>query len=448
MRVAARDDPRSHPQAFYSMAPENTPQNTRQVTRHLSAAWGRPSIAMPQGGTQDLRDALDQAGDDFDGRVAVAFLGTQHAGKTVLCALLKDAAAKHLLRHTNGRYLGMATDGSGRINRITDALYDGRFPEKTAQGEAVPLTVEITSPENGTNLSLIFHDMAGEEYDDLLVGEMPAEDRVRQILDTRKDGDRAYGLMTHLIFAKIYVVVIDCSTAELWGSSESYVKDAIRSIYHIKKFNRDLYRDKIPADMAVVFTKHDGRPEDELADQLANSLPELDAAMKKYVGGDIKWFRSRLACAKMDRKEVERMLADKHKAKLAVSEDAVRNLRNAIGKVVQRLEAAQSDLKTATSRLDGAKGSGDPAKIKSAQSAHVKSTRRYEEAERTKSDLEDELNRALSESERIRSADSMSHGSGNGGALQRPDKPLSYNTDEYLDMIGWLIKMANRATGH
>lgn len=403
---------------------------------------------MPSGEVQDTQGALDRARDDFDGRVAVAFLGPWHAGKTVLCALLKDAAAKHLMRHTNGRYLGMATDGSGRINKITDALYDGRFPEKTAQGEAVPLTVEITSPKNGTNLTLIFHDMAGEEYDDLLVGEMSAEDRVRHIVHTRKDGDRTYGLMTHLIFAKIYVVVIDCSTVKSWGSSESYVKDAIRSIHDIKKFNHDLYRNKIPADVAVVFTKHDGRPDDEDVDQLAEHLPELDAAMKKYVGGDVKWFKSRLACVKMDRKEVEKMLTERHEARLAASEATVRDSQSTLDKAVRRLEAAKSHLDAATSSFDEAKGSGDAARIKSAQSAHSKARRSYEEAERTRSDLEDDLSRARSKAASIRSADPTSHGGGDEGALQRPAQPLSYNTDEYLDMIAWLIKMANRATGH
>lgn len=404
---------------------------------------------MPPGGTQDLRDTLDQARDDFDGRVAVAFLGTRHAGKTVLCALLKDAAAKHLMRHTNGRYLGMATDGSERINRITDALYDGRFPEKTVQGEAVPLTVEISSPRNGTDLSLIFHDMAGEEYDSLLVREMPAEDRVRQIVSTPRADGAAYGLMTHLIFAKIYVVVVDCSTSESWGSSESYVKDAIRSIYGVKKLNRDLYRDKIPADMAVVFTKHDMRPEDEDADRLAERLPELEAAMKKYVDGDVKWFRSRLACDKMDREEAERMREDKRKARLEEAEIVVRDCQIAFDKATRQLEAAKGRLKAAASSLDEATGSGDAARIKSAQSAHGKARRSYEEAEITRSDLEDRLNRARSGAEALRSPDPESDGDGGGeDEQQRPAKPLSYNVDEYLDMIAWLIKMANRATGH
>lgn len=397
---------------------------------------------------QDLRGALDRARYDFNGRVAVAFLGAHHAGKTVLCALLKDASGKRLMRHTNGRYLGMATDGSVRINRIMRALYSGSFPEKTAQCEAVPLTVEITSPENSTNLSLIFHDMAGEECDDLLVGEMPAKDRVRRILDTLKDGGGEYGLMTHLIFAQIYVAVIDCSTAESWERSESYVKDAIRSIYDIKKFDRNLYKNKIPADMAVVFTKHDGRPEDETAGQLAERLPELGAAMKKYIGGDVTWFRSRLACAKTDRKEAEGMFTEGQDARPSASEAAVRDSPRSLDKAARRLEAAKSQPEAAALRFDVAKGSGDDARINSARSDHGEAGRGYEKAGRARPDHEDELNRARSAAASIRSAEPPPQSDGGEGALQRPEKPLSYNTDEYLDMIAWLIKMSNRAARH
>ena len=401
---------------------------------------------MLQWGVRDLRDALDRARCNFDGRVAVAFLGPHHAGKTVLCALLKDASGKRLLRHTNGRYMGMATEGGERIDRIMSALYSGRFPEKTVQGAAVPLTVEIKSPRNSMTLSLIFHDMAGEEYDDLLVGEMPAKDRVRQILDTRKDGDRGYGLMTHLIFAKIYVAVIDCSTAESWERSESYAKDAIRSIYDIKKFDRDLYRGKIPADMAVVFTKHDGRPEDEDACQLAGRLPELDAAMKKYIGGDVQWFRSRLACAKVDRKDAGRILAEGHGARLAASEASAGDSQSALDRAARRLGAARGQLETAAFRLDEAKEPGDAARIKSTQSDHVKAGRGYEEAGRARPDHEDELNRARFDAESIRSAEPAPQRGGNKGSPQRPERPLSYNAGECLDMLAWLIKMANRLT--
>ena len=168
-------------------------------------------MAARESESRGTSEALDRAYDDFADRFTVAFLGTRHAGKTVHCALLKDAAARRLKRHTNGKYLGVATAGAGRINAIVDALYDGRFPEKTPEGEAMQLTVEISSTENGTDIDLIFHDMAGEEYDKLLVKEMRVEERIQRILETARIDGRPYGLMAHLIFAKIYVILVDCT---------------------------------------------------------------------------------------------------------------------------------------------------------------------------------------------------------------------------------------------
>ena len=401
---------------------------------------------MPAGENLDMQGALEQARADFDDCVPVAFLGPLRAGKTVHCALLKDAAAKHLMRHTNGRYVGIATDGSERINQITDALYEGRFPEKTMQGGAVPLTVEITSTKNRANLSLILHDMAAEEYDELLVKEMPVEERIRQILGTPKVPDKPYGLMTHLIFAKIYVVVIDCSATDSWGSSESYVKDAIRSIYSIKEHVHDLYRGRIPADMAIVFAKHDMRPEDENADKLAKRLPEVWAAVEKYIGGDVECFKSRLDCTEMDTDGVEKMHAAKHRAKLESAETAVRDSQGALDTAAQLLEAAKNRLDAAASGYDEAKRSGNASLERSRQSAHGKARHNYEEAEKVWSDLADKLNHAQLDAEKIRSAN-PSESDDSDGPLYGPSRPLSYNTGEYLDMITWLIKMANRSTG-
>lgn len=401
---------------------------------------------MPSEDAQDLPVALGQARADFKERVAVAFLGPRRAGKTVHCALLKDAATKRLMRHTNKRYIGIATEGSERINRITDALYDGRFPAKTTQGEAVPLTVEITSRRNRGRLSLIFHDMAGEEYDELLVKEMPTKERIRRIVSTSKIEGKPYGIMTHLLFAKIYVVAIDCSIEGTWGSSESYVKEAIRNIYDIKKRIDNLYRDKIPADMAIVFTKHDELPEDESADKLAEKLPEVRAAVERYIGGDVSWFKSRIACAKIDNGEIAKMHATRHMKELESADNAVQEIQSALEKATLGLEESKRLLDAETASLDEVKESGDAALKASRQSAHDEALRGHEAAEMRCSELTDKMDRAQSEAARIRAADPSAYGDGEGPD-NRPSKPLSYNTDEYLDMIAWLIKMGNRSMG-
>ena len=397
---------------------------------------------------RDLQDSLDQARADFDDMVTVAFVGTRHAGKTVHCALLKDAAAKHLMRHTRNQYVGVATAGSGRINKIMDALYDGRFPKKTAQGEATPLTVEITTARNGGDLALIFHDMAGEEYDELLTREMPIKERIQVIVDTPKIDGKSYGLMSHLIFAKIYVVVIDCSDIKRWGSLQAYVKDAIRSIYEIKKYIHGLYNNKIAADIAIVFSKCDTLSDDKKADELATELPEIQGVIKKYVGGDVEFFRSRLETKKLNKGEIKEARVERLNESLAEAEKKVSACQSDLDRATNRLESEKVALDAATLGFDTAKASGNAERIKSCQAAHDKARLQYEESDRKRSNLADMLESARAAVEEIRSKDQAGGGGGDRGANQRgPVKPLSYNTDEYLEMITWMIKKANRSMG-
>ena len=389
--------------------------------------------------------ALDQAYDDFADRFTVAFLGTRRAGKTVHCALLKDAAARRLKRHTNGKYLGVATAGSGRINAIVDALYDGRFPEKTPEGEAVQLTVEISSTENGTDIDLIFHDMAGEEYDKLLVKEMRAEERIRRILETAKIDGKPYGLMAHLIFAKIYVILVDCSDNMSWGSSQAYVKEAIRSIYAIKKHIRALHNSKVSSHLAIVFSKCDTLEDDREADEMAKDLDEVDAAIAKYVGGSVKYFRSRLDSTEMTKYEVKKIEAKKDRAKLDAAENRMAARRDVLARAQGRVAAAKNALSTAAASLDSAKPTGDEQSISLHRAAYNKARKKYDEAVQACAAHEDGVSSAQVEIDAARSGGA--HAKGNT-THYKPDKPLSYNADEYLDLIGWMIKMARREAGH
>ena len=402
-------------------------------------------MAMREKESRKVRDAVDRAYDDFAGRFPVAFLGTRYAGKTVYCALLKDAAARRLKRHTNGKYIGVATAGAGRINKIIDGLYDGRFPEKTPEGEAVPLTVEISSTENGTDLALIFHDMAGEEYDDLLVEEMPVEERIRQILGTPKAGDRQYGPMAHLIFAKIYVMLVDCSDAKSWNSSQAYIKDAIKSIHEIKEYIRALHNSRVPSHLAIVFSKYDTLDGGKDVGELAEELDEVDSAVTKYIGGDVHYFKSRIDSTVMSKAEVRRTERGERQARLDDAERKMSAHKNALARAKSRLAAAKDALSTATTSLDDAMPTGDAESIDSCQAAYDKAQKKYDEAGQACAELEDEAATFRSKIDELRAGDPQAR---NNRTRYKPDKPLSYNADEYLDLIGWMIKMARREAGH
>ena len=396
--------------------------------------------------SRKLRDALDQAHADFDGRFPVAFLGTRYAGKTVHCALLKDAAARRLKRYTNGKYLGVATAGASRINRIVDALYDGRFPEKTTEGEAARLVVAISSTENGTSIDLIFHDMAGEEYDHLLVEEMPDEERIRRILETLKMGDKPYGLMTHLIFAKIYVILVDCTCIETWDSAQAYIKDAIRSIHGIKKHTHALHHGKISSHLAIVFSKCDTLVDDKSADELAEKLDEVDAAVTKYVGGEVRYFRSKLDSTKMSRYEIEKIDKGERRALLDDAESRMKAYKSELERAKASVDETQAMLSTATANLDAAgSAAGDAASFDSWQVEYAEAQKMHDKALQLCADLDDAASDVRAEIDEIRSGGPPVRGN---SARYKPNKPLSYNVDEYLDLIDWMIRMARREAGY
>lgn len=403
-------------------------------------------MAMQDKDNRKLRDMLDQAHADFDGRFPVAFLGTRYAGKTIHCALLKDAATRSLMRHTNGKYLGVATAGAGRINRIVDALYDGRFPEKTTEGEAVRLTVEISSTENGTDIDLIFHDMAGEEYDDLLVEEMPVEERIRQILATSKMEDKPYGLMAHLIFAKIYVVLVDCTRIESWASTQAYIKDAIRSIHEIKKYDRALHHGKVSSHLAIVFSKCDTLADEKSADELAEKLDEVNAAVTKYVGGEVRHFRSRLDSTKMSRHELKKIDRDERRALLDDAESSMEAHKDELRRAKANESEMQAALMAATANLDAARSAGDAPSIDLWQAEYARAQKAHDEALQLCAELDDAISNARVEIDAIH-AGGLPLTRGNS-VRYKPDKPLSYNADEYLDLIDWMIRMARREAGY
>ena len=311
----------------------------------------------------------------------------------------------------------------------------------------MPLAVHITSTKTSGTLSLIFHDMAGEGRGDLLASPMPADERIRRILGTPKTDDMPYGLMTHLIFAKIYVVVMDCSTAASWERSASYAKDAIRGIYDIKKHIRDLYRGKVPANMAVVFAKHDTLPDDEDAGDLAERLPDVRAAMKKYIGGDVGWFKSRLDCVELGRNGAGEVRAAGRREGVEGAAGAVLDGGNGHDAASGLPGAERTRLDAAASGLGVAKSPCGAAPEECRRPAYGKARRGHEGAEKARPAFGDGRGRAPPDAEVGRQADPPARGGGRAGAACRPATPLSYNTDEYLDMLAWLIKTANSARG-
>ena len=128
-----------------------------------------------------VQEIIDIGKQDFHDEIMVAFLGDKFSGKTVHCALIKDVLAKDLKDHTKGKYIGIGTDGSDRMNKIVDKLYDGEYPAKTLLSEATPMTLEVFSKSGGEKMKIVLRDMAGEKKEDLLEKDMDIDERIEKI---------------------------------------------------------------------------------------------------------------------------------------------------------------------------------------------------------------------------------------------------------------------------
>ena len=178
----------------------------------------------------DLSEQISEARQDFKGKTTVAFIGDSYCGKTILCALLKDTASKYLPKETNEKYYGFATNGRQRINEFIYEMYHQKFPDKTTLSVETDATIKITS-DSQNDIELVFHDMPGEKYKEYLENETKLEELdsvVKTIMDHGRDPNKKYGKMAHIIFAQIYVILIDCSIYKSWRGLEGKFVSTLR----------------------------------------------------------------------------------------------------------------------------------------------------------------------------------------------------------------------------
>lgn len=404
----------------------------------------------------DLQQRIDQAKEDFKDQVMVAFLGDKYSGKTVHCALIKDAAAKHLKDHTNGKYLGIATDGSERMNQIIDKLYDGEFPAKTFPEEATPMTVEIFSKSAGETIKIVLRDMAGEKKEDLLEKEMPIDDRMEKIFNLAPIEGKPYGLLTHLVFAKIYIILIDCDKHKKWPSKQAYVKDTIRHLFQIKERIGEIANNRIYAPIAIVFSKYDTlfKEDRKSVKELMKELPEIEVALEKFHKGPISYFKSQVDSHPIPEKELREVV----KKKIEEDNEEKKEAENRVKDKEAKLTEAKNSLNEATQNFNEANQKLEEAKPRNNQQEIAEAQQNLNEAQEELSDAKEKYTEATSELDDTRKKlNEIKEGLEKkpqpspeelGLSTYRPYHPLSYSRDDYLDLITWLIKMNKQIHGY
>ena len=410
-------------------------------------------------------DGVSNAKDYFKHKTTVAFLGSAYAGKTVHCALIKDTVAKYLFDATNKNYEGLATTGSEKINKIIYNLYDEKFPVKTDLNEDTKVVIEITSQKFTQPVEIILQDMPGEKYYDFLIKEIRDDeliDRRSQIMNFNKRKEDSYGPMTHLLFAKIYVILLDCSEYEKWDGAQGQIATTIQNLYKLKN-SLDLDVDgKIHDSIAIVFTKYDTLESNKTAEELYGELKEIQAAFRRYVEKEPTCFTSKINCRSLTDDEIDRAInnnadaEDKNYIKLKIKLQNNDQNSNSYKKSIEDQKVQISKFESELSDLQN-----DPNIINSDDVTtrdQIKSAENKVNREKTKlSKMILNHKKLISDGQIIRSKINDINSERNDINNERNDKPLQtlrslnipdhvpikkfeYNHDEYIKLIEWFIE--------
>jgi len=402
--------------------------------------------------SKNIGISLAKTKKEFQNQFMVAFLGEKHSGKTIACALLKDALTRHYEKYSKGEYFGISTHGSTRMNKLIDKLTNEIFPAKTLLSEATPMTLEIVSPNAGDTIEIILRDMAGEKRKDLLQAEFPnVDERLQAIFNTSK-------LLTHVLFAKIYLFVIDCSKFgddNKLRMEDAYVKDTILHLFDIKERAEELTGNRMHDPIAFIFTKYDLLPEkkQKLPSELIKLFPETLGALKRRHVGDLAYFKSSVVSVKKSPAEIQKEIKEKQKLNedLINAEENVKDLEVKQSDLQNELDDAKQELESAKQRLEEIRPQNIPEQISkeeqnvrdveeevnSSQESLDDATEERDEARKRliklKSELEDNPPTTLEDL---------------GISEYKPKKPLSYSLDDYLELIAWIIKMNKQIRGY
>ena len=266
--------------------------------------------------TKTIDEQIEAKRKEYEDGHTVAFLGQVSSGKTVMAALVKHTLARSWIPNTNGKWEAVSRSGQDEINEIIRKMKKGIFPSPTPSENHPKLIIDIVRMEGPpTKLELVLHDMSGENYADLLTSSSYSS--VNDIL-----ADMFLKNADYLVFAKAYVIMIDCGQKDDWDTDIAKVGPMISRIKEIKQkiHNFSPYQ-KIQSPITIVFTKADLLSEEDKtksAKELAKEYPELVSSLNiNYNKKSVKFFKMSVSAKRETETEtverIEKIEKEMHK---------------------------------------------------------------------------------------------------------------------------------------
>ena len=389
---------------------------------------------------------------DYKDDLVIAFLGNPKTGKTIHSALIQDAATNYLRQASNDEYYGFVTEGDDAIYEIIDLLNNGNYPPPTLRSNTTKIKIQINSTKTSDYTNLYLQDMSGEHSRDYLEKEIlhgQELKRVEDILNQDTSSENAYGEISHLVIADVYIILINCEEYENWPSRQLKIATMIKNIHNIKKILGDVHLGKFVSPVALIFSKYDTLPKEEkkLAIELFQKFDAVKNVLQAHQDNDdiFKCFISNVNSRKLTAQESRKKNRDllKENSGMVAINNKINDLTILQNEQSENMDNALADLNSKKQTLKNIPQE-QLKKINDVQSAVNDASVIYNNAKFEFNKNRKQLSNAKQQLEYIQN--NLKHNP-NTNSSYAPIRPLSYNHDDYVELIQWLINLNKKIKG-
>ena len=238
---------------------------------------------------------LKTATDILGSQNIVAFVGNSGSGKTVAGTLLKDAIFTYFGKQHGDEFGLNLIKGNDVLEETERYLFTEKvFPPQTDPGTQSELMFEISRKGAlGKKIVIRIRDLSGEDFRKVFLGDdLSPTVRVNSIL-ADKEKTESFGPLSFLLFAKLYVILIDCAEFEQWKTIQTRQSQMLNSILGFKTLLGETVNDKFTTPLAIILTKTDtlsneieGSPEEVIE----KYMPQFHQTLEYVHAGKRKFF--------------------------------------------------------------------------------------------------------------------------------------------------------------
>lgn len=208
--------------------------------------------------TEEKMAPILQASESILNENNVAVLGPSGTGKTVFITLLSHAMDNHFL-DDHPELRAHPKEGRPFLELCENNMRDGEFPDRTQQLSRDKIIFEMRGTgATAGSMQFKLPDISGEDYNHMCLGpEIRGDERVVKVCDMGKAKGAPYGENIYAVYAKMYVILLDCSKITEWENNQTKYTQALTTIQDFKKSTNIAKNGRINTPIAVVLTKAD-----------------------------------------------------------------------------------------------------------------------------------------------------------------------------------------------